>query len=324
MSTVLKALREARDSATGSGGANTRPSAYHAFRSRWMLWVGALRLHQWVKNLLIVIPLMLAHEFKPEQCFHVALGFLIFGVVASGTYLMNDLNDLRSDRAHPVKRHRALASGAIRPWKAGVVASVLMVSGVTVSFLLDREFGFTTLAYVAITAAYSYRLKCEPMFDVFTIGVLFVLRLVAGMVLIDNQISLWLSGFAFTLFMSLAMAKRHSELVNFLRSSGGTPVGRGYEVEDIGLTRSFGVGNALIAFLIMLLYFQFQALVSGLYDVVELLYVVPVAVFAWTLRIWLKANRGQLQDDPITFALKDRISWAYATFTVAAWAVAIK
>src|SRR3546814_4813750 len=98
------------------------------------------------------------------------------------------------------------------------------------------------------------------MFDVFTIGVLFVARLVAGMVLIDNQISLWLSGFAFTLFMSLAMAKRHSELTTFLRSSGSTPVGRGYEAEDIGLTRAFGVGSALIAFLIMLLYFQFQAL----------------------------------------------------------------
>src|SRR3546814_3924626 len=100
------------------------------------------------------------------------------------------------------------------------------------------------------------------MFDVFTIGVLFVARLVAGMVLIDNQISLWLSGFAFTLFMSLAMAKRHSELTTFLRSSGSTPVGRGYEAEDIGLTRAFGVGSALIAFLIMLLYFQFQALRS--------------------------------------------------------------
>src|SRR3546814_10730414 len=94
------------------------------------------------------------------------------------------------------------------------------------------------------------------MFDVFTIGVLFVARLVAGMVLIDNQISLWLSGFAFTLFMSLAMAKRHSELTTFLRSSGSTPVGRGYEAEAIGLTRAFGVGSALIAFLIMLLYFQ--------------------------------------------------------------------
>src|SRR3546814_10678342 len=130
------------------------------------------------------------------------------------------------------------------------------------------------------------------MFDVFTIGVLFVARLVAGMVLIDNQISLWLSGFAFTLFMSLAMAKRHSELTTFLRSSGSKPVGSGYEAEDIGLTRAFGVGSALIAFLIMLLYLPFKALASGLYDSLDLLYVVPVAWFAWNTRLWPQPNTG--------------------------------
>ncbi|API58115.1 hypothetical protein BSL82_01375 [Tardibacter chloracetimidivorans] len=293
-------------------------------RSQWALWAAALRLHQWVKNVLLVVPLLLAHEFTMRQCVDVALGFLIFGIVASGTYLINDLNDLRADRAHPAKRLRPLASGAISVRAAVAASAFLLLTGLTGAFLVDQEFGFTTLAYVAITAAYSFRLKREPMFDVFTIGVLFVARLVAGMVLIDNQISLWLSGFAFTLFMSLAMAKRHSELTTFLRSSGSTPMGRGYEAEDIGLTRAFGVGSALIAFLIMLLYFQFQALASGLYDAVELLYVVPVAVFAWTLRIWLKANRGLLMDDPITFALRDRISWCYAIFTFLAWLVAIK
>src|SRR3546814_16637847 len=107
------------------------------------------------------------------------------------------------------------------------------------------------------------------MFDVFTIGVLFVARLVAGMVLIDNQISLWLSGFAFTLFMWLAMAKRHSELTTFLRSSGSTPLGRGYEAEDTSLTRAFRVGSAPTALLIMLLFFQFPALAYGLSEAEE-------------------------------------------------------
>src|SRR3546814_11552381 len=119
------------------------------------------------------------------------------------------------------------------------------------------------------------------------------------------------------------MAKRQVELTTFLRASGSTAVGRGYEEEDICLTRAFGVGSALIAFLIMLLYFQFQALASGFYDAVELLYVVPVAVFAWPLRIWLKPNRGLLMDDPLTFALRDRISWSFAIFTFLAWLVAI-
>jgi len=290
----------------------------------WRNWVSALRLHQWVKNLLLVVPILLNHEFTLRNCVEVGVGFVIFGIVASGTYLVNDLNDLEADRAHPVKHGRALASSRIGVRTAIAVAVAIVAFGVVASFLLNTKFGFTTLAYVGITGAYSFKFKNEPMFDVFIIGVLFVLRVIAGMVLINDPISLWLTGFTFTFFMSLAMAKRHSELVIFRRSRAGTPVGRGYVAEDIGLTRAFGVGSALIAFLIMLLYFQFRAMETGLYDTVELLYVVPVAVFAWNLRIWLLASRGLLRYDPIVFALRDRVSLGYAAFIILAWAIAIK
>jgi 4-hydroxybenzoate polyprenyltransferase len=290
----------------------------------WRTWISALRLHQWVKNVLVFVPLLLARDFTLRNCLEVGTGFLIFGIVASGTYLVNDLRDLESDRAHPDKRGRALASGRIAVSTALAVAAATIVGGVVASFLLNAKFGFAVLAYVAITGAYSFKFKNEPMFDVFIIGVLFVLRVIAGLVLVHDPISLWLSGFTFTFFMSLAMAKRHSELVIFRRSRAGTPMGRGYVASDIGLTRAFGVGSALLAFLIMLLYFQFRAMATGLYDTVELLYVVPVAVFAWNLRIWLLASRGLLRHDPIMFALRDRVSLGYAAFIFVIWAIATK
>jgi 4-hydroxybenzoate polyprenyltransferase len=288
------------------------------------MWINALRLHQWIKNLLIFVPLILERRFDLVDCRNTVAGFIIFGLVASATYLINDLKDLESDRDHRTKRLRPLASGRIPVKTAIALAAILLTGGLASAFWLVPDFGFTLLAYVAITFAYSFKLKSEPLFDVFTIGLLFTLRLLAGMILLDDPISLWLSGFAFMFFMSLAMAKRHSELTASIHATGTTPKGRGYEPEDTGLTRAFGIGSALIAFLIMVLYFQFRAMATGLYDNIEILYILPLAQFAWTLRIWLKAHRGLLQDDPIIFALKDRISWCFALFIAAAWAIAAK
>ena len=287
------------------------------------LWVAALRVHQWTKNLLIFFPLILAQKFHTSDIYPVMLGFIFFSMVASATYLMNDLCDRNADRAHPTKCRRAIASGRISVPVATTVALALLITGTAGAAWLMRDFLVLVLCYIGITVAYSFWLKREPMFDVFTIGVLFVIRLVAGMIIIRNSISLWLSGFAFTFFMSLAMAKRHSELTEVARISGTAPKGRGYECDDRELTRAFGVGCALIAFLIMLLYFQFRAMETGLYDEVEVLYLAPVVVFAWTLRVWLMAHRGLLRDDPVIFALKDRVSWAYGAAIVIIWLIAI-
>ncbi len=298
--------------------------AYRAdFKSSLRLWVAALRLHQWTKNLLIFFPLILAQKFDSSDAYQVMLGFLFFSMVASATYLMNDLCDRNADRAHPTKRHRAIASGRISAPAAAAVALALLIIGTAGAGWLMPKFLMLVLCYIGLTLAYSFWLKREPMFDVFTIGILFVVRLVAGMIIIHNSISLWLSGFAFTFFMSLAMAKRHSELTEASRISGRAPKGRGYECDDRELTRAFGVGCALIAFLIMLLYFQFRAMATGLYDDVEILYLAPVVVFAWTLRVWLKAHRGLLRDDPVIFALRDRVSWAYGAVILMIWLIAI-
>lgn len=288
------------------------------------VWASALRIHQWSKNFLFFVPLILGQEFNRSDFFHVVIGIVIFSLMTSATYLFNDIRDIVSDRSHPTKRRRPLAASEIHVGTALGVSILLLLASLTAAFTLMPAFGVAMLGYVALTLAYSLWLKREPMFDVFTIGLLFTIRLVAGMILLSGPISLWLSTFSFTFFMSLAMAKRHSELTLALRTIGVMPKGRGYQSDDLDLTRTFGIGCALIAFLIMVLYFQFHALATGLYDDVEILYFVPVAVFAWSLRIWMKAHRGVLMDDPVIFALKDRVSWAYGACISIVWLIAIK
>lgn len=288
------------------------------------VWASALRIHQWSKNFLFFVSLILGQEFNWSDFVHVSIGVVIFSLMTSATYLFNDVRDVVSDRSHPTKRRRPLAANEIHVGTALGVGILLLLASQIAAFVLMPNFGIAMLGYVLLTLAYSLWLKREPMFDVFTIGVLFTIRLVAGMILLSGPISLWLSTFSFTFFMSLAMAKRHSELTLALRTVGVLPKGRGYQSDDLELTRTFGIGCALIAFLIMVLYFQFHALATGLYDDVEILYFLPVAVFAWSLRIWMKAHRGVLMDDPVIFALKDRVSWAYGACVAIAWLIAIK
>jgi 4-hydroxybenzoate polyprenyltransferase len=292
-------------------------------RTTFGLWVRALRIHQWSKNGLLFLPMVLAQQHRFDEVYPVVLGFLFFSLIASATYIINDLSDLAADRAHPTKRYRPIASGRLSIPAVATVGVLLLVAGLAGAAWLMTPFLMVALAYLGLTLAYSFWLKREPMFDVFTIGVLFTIRLVGGMVLVHNSISLWLSAFAFTFFMSLAMAKRHSELAEAARNGDDPPRGRGYDCDDRELTRSFGVGSALIAFVIMVLYFQFRALATGLYDDIEILYLVPVVVLAWTLRVWLKAHRGLLRHDPVTFALKDRVSWAYGVVVAIIWLIAI-
>ncbi len=293
--------------------------------SLMMIWMKALRLHHWSKNVLLFVPLALIQQLDdPEKLQLASLGFVIFGLITSGSYLFNDLVDLDHDRYHPEKCERAIASGNISIRSALIVGGLLVVIGLTAAFWLTVGFGLCMLSYVAITITYSFWLKSEPLFDTFTIGVLFSIRLIAGMVILEQPISIWLSGFAFTLFTSLALAKRHAELVA-TRSVPGNPLsGRGYRPDDIVLILTTGIGNALLAFLIMLIYFAFQALPTGLYDTIAWLYVIPLTILSWTFRIWIYAHRGELHEDPVIFALTDKISWVHGGVVLVFWFAAVK
>lgn len=288
-------------------------------------WVKALRLHHWVKNFLLFVPLALGQLFDDVNAIAYAIAaFFIFGMIASSGYLVNDLSDIAADRTHPRKRKRAIAAGRISTGLAAGLAAALGAGGLAWAALLDADFAVWALVYYVCTLAYTLRLKRMPLTDILVIGGLFTIRLTAGMAILDQTISIWLTSFSFALFSSLAFAKRNGELSAAAARGDAAPRGRGYRLDDRHLLTAFGVGAAMTAMVVMLLYFQFRALSTGLYDDVEFLYFAPLVLFSWLMRVWIRAYRGELHDDPIIFALKDRTSWLHAVAVVAIWLIADK
>ncbi|MTW15285.1 UbiA family prenyltransferase [Rhodoplanes serenus] len=274
------------------------------------LWLKALRPHQWSKNILLFVPLFVGHAFTdPVQIATATAGFLLLSLMVSGTYLVNDLADLAADRRHPTKRHRPFASGAL-PLAAGLAAAPLMIAvAIAAGALLSPGFAALLLAYLVLTLAYSFGLKREPLLDAVLIGGLFTLRVAMGAAVLEIRQSPWLLSFSFAFFVSLALAKRHAEVMRAAaRSDGDEIAGRGYRGDDWPLTLVFGVGSGLVALVIMLLYLAEDAAPSGFYQRQYWLYAVPVLMSLWLCRIWLLSHRRELDDDPVVFALKDRTS----------------
>jgi 4-hydroxybenzoate polyprenyltransferase len=292
-------------------------------KARTRDWIKALRLHQWSKNLLLCAPLLLAQDYRdPALVLRVLLAWILFGMAASATYLINDLSDLAVDRRHPTKRFRALAAGRIPIRTGGPLALALLVAGVSGACLLHGGLGLALIAYVALTLAYSFRLKRAPLIDVATIAALFAIRIVAGMLLIDRPVSMWLVTFTTMLFLSLALAKRTAELVQ-ARAQGRPVAGRGYHAGDEPLTLTLGIAAGMTSVLVMVLYMSVDAMPTGLYRHTGPLFLIPAVLGLWILRIWLLAHRGTLNDDPVVFAIRDPGSWAHAGAVVALWMLAV-
>lgn len=286
-------------------------------------WVKALRLHQWSKNIMLFVPLMLGQAFHdPSMVARVIAGFLCFGLVASATYLFNDMNDLAADRTHPGKRHRALASGRLSLLKGAGIGAVMLIAGMTGAVMLNPGFALVLLCYLALTLAYSLWLKAQPLTDVMVIGGLFTLRVQAGVELAEQPQSLWLTSFAMILFGSLALAKRHAELIR-AAAEGRTVAGRGYLASDTPLTVSLGIATAAMSVVVMLFYMQFDVAGKGLYQDPQRLFFVPLVLASWLIRVWVRAHRGALHDDPVVFALKDRVSWLHGAMVGVCWLAAV-
>jgi 4-hydroxybenzoate polyprenyltransferase len=280
-----------------------KPPKAHAFAKM-------LRLHQWLKNTIIFAPLVLSHSLgNPEVILSALAAFVIFGLIASGTYIVNDLADIEADRHHPKKRTRALASGAISIATGSAIAACLILSGLIGSFSLSTGFALTMLSYLGLTLLYSFRLKREAPIDVLVIGLLFTLRIVAGTLMTEMPLSPWLISFSLVFFTSLALTKRHSELRQAAQKGTNEIKGRGYAPDDWPLTLTFGVSLAIGALVIMLLYVRLEAAQSGLYAHPLWLLVAPMVVLAWVMRLWMISQRGSLHEDPVVFAMRDRWSW---------------
>lgn len=288
-----------------------------------MPWMRALRMHQWSKNMLLFVPLFVGHDFThPGKIAAAVLGFLLLSVLASGTYLLNDLADLAADRQHPTKRLRPFAAGTLR-LEAGLVAAPLMIAlALAIALVLSPPFAALLACYLVLTTAYSFGLKRLPLTDVAVIGTLFTLRVAMGAAVLGQPQSPWLLSFALAFFVSLALAKRHVEVMRAV-ASGADIAGRGYRGTDWPLTLAFGVGTGLGSIVVMLLYLANDAAPSGFYDHLAWLYAVPALMTLWLMRIWLLAHRTELDDDPVVFALKDRTSLLMGAVIGAAFMLSI-
>lgn len=284
--------------------------------------VKMLRPYQWVKNLLVLLALVAAQRLgDPTAVWHALAGVAIFSVLASSVYVLNDLADLDNDRRHPTKRRRPLAAGTVSLLTAWLVWPVLMVAAFALSLALEPwKFSLALLAYYLATVAYTFSLKRRPIADVVTLAGLYAVRVLAGVAAIQVSVSNWLLTFSLFFFLSLALIKRVSELTR-ARREGVEASGRGYRNADLELLSSYGVSSSFAAMVIFSLYVN-DPKTAELYRGPEILWGALPILLAWTMRTWLIAHRGELDEDPVLYAAKDRWSLlsglAIAAFFVAA------
>jgi 4-hydroxybenzoate polyprenyltransferase len=281
-------------------------------------FIKALRIHQWVKNILLFVPLLMAHKITElDLVFRAVAGFFAFSLCASSMYIVNDLLDLEADRQHPTKKSRAFAAGFIQI-KTGVIIAPLLLTGAFGIAVVCGPPVFTgSLAvYFMLATAYSIYLKRFLLLDVFVLAGLYTLRVLAGAVSVGVAVSPWFLAFSMFLFLSLAFLKRYSELRGIIGRKDEYSNGRGYYMGDIDLIKSIGAASGYISVLVMALYINSREVVA-LYRYPALLWLIGPCLLYWVTRIWFIANRGEMDDDPVVFALRDRASYVVGLMVVA-------
>lgn len=284
----------------------------------------AMRPHQWLKNLLIFVPLLASQAFgDPERLLQALLAFIVFGLAASGVYVLNDLIDVVDDRHHPRKRRRPFAAGDASLLHGWLLAPLLVIAAfVLAATTLPPAFAGCVALYLVMTLAYSLRLKQVALLDVMVLAGLYTLRIIAGTAALRLPLSFWLLSFSVFIFCSLAFVKRFSELSDARRSGReGTLRGRGYAAGDLEIVSAFGSAAGYIAVLVLALYIQ-DGQSAALYPSPKLIWPACPLLLFWISRAWLIAHRGGMHDDPIVFALKDRVSWWVGAGIVGAFALA--
>lgn len=291
--------------------------------SKAMAMIKAMRLHQWMKNLLVFVPLMAAHQYADASRDVLALmAFVVFSLMASSLYLLNDLVDVNDDRHHLRKRHRPFASGALSLVIGWFAWPVLMLMAMVLSVLMMPVLFSVSLGiYFVLTVAYSLHLKQLAVVDVIILAALYTLRIIAGTLALNLKLSFWLLLFSMFIFLSLALIKRFSEL-KIARDAGkvGSLRGRGYESDDLELVSSLGGSAGFNAVLVLALYIQ-DIQTSHMYATPQIIWLACPILLFWISRAWLIAHRGRMHDDPIVFALKDKVSWGCGLSVCAVFAI---
>jgi len=270
------------------------------------VWFKALRLHQWLKNLLLFVPLLTAFSFSDIRLVATVLvAFMAFSLAASATYVVNDLWDLDNDRAHPRKRNRPFASCKISIAQGLGAASTALAVAFVLAWLVNPGFFIMLLLYVVLTSAYSWVLKEYVLIDVLMLALLYTLRILAGSVAVGITTSPWLLAFSVFMFFSLALVKRCSELVTLDQMGAKATRGRDYRVTDLVVLWPLGVGAALSAVVVFGLFINASE-TQDRYATPQLLWLVAMGLIYWLARLWVKTSRGEMHDDPVIYAIKDR------------------
>lgn len=278
--------------------------------SGFLDWCRVFRVHQWLKNLLLFVPMLAAHQLGSADAWAaVSLAFVSFGLCASAVYIANDLLDLDSDRRHPRKRNRPFASGKVQAWAGCLLVPALVAVSVWLGTFIEGDFLGWLSGYFLLTCAYSWGLKRLLLVDCLALAMLYTIRIIAGGAAVGHGVSFWLLAFSVFLFLSLAFVKRYAEL-ELQELRGETLVhGRGYHTADAPLIQTMGITSGYASVLVLALYINSEA-VLRLYRAPEFVWgAVPVLLF-WISWLWMQAHRGRMHDDPLIFAIKDRASLA--------------
>jgi 4-hydroxybenzoate polyprenyltransferase len=285
---------------------------------RVLVLVQALRAHQWIKNLLVFVPLLMAHKILDTASLaRTGYALVAWCLCASGIYLLNDVFDLKTDRLHPRKKFRPLAAGTLSIASVWILIPLLIVAGLGIAFfLLPEPFGPALVLYLALTTAYSMYLKRLLMLDVLVLAGLYTLRVLSGGFATGIPVSPWLLAFSMFLFLSLAFVKRYTELRSATLESLQLASRRNYTVDDTELLKNFGTVSGYLSVLVLVLYINSKEVVS-LYRQPTILWLVGPCLLYWITRVWLLAHRGKVDDDPIVFTVKDPASYVVGVAVVA-------
>jgi len=280
--------------------------------------IESLRVHQWSKNLLLAVPAIVGQvAASPGVPQALLMAFLAFSLAASGNYLLNDLIDIEADRRHPEKRHRALAARTLPVTWAAVIAPVLIAAGVGLAFaFINRPFALMLVAYVMLAIAYSKFFRRLLVLDVMTLASLYTLRLVAGGAAVDVAVSSWLFVFSMFFFVSVAFAKRLTELDSRASVREELDPSRAYIAADRSAFATIGPASGMLAVLVMALYVSTDS-IRAHYASPDFLWILCPLLLYWVLRLWIFTLRGELHHDPVVFALQDRASYVVVAAVLA-------
>lgn len=286
-------------------------------KSNLKTWAKVFRLYQWIKNILLFVPIFAAHqEITGGVWTNLGLAFLSFSLCASSVYIANDLLDLESDRLHPRKCSRPFASGQVPIWFGVVLIPALLIASLVMAQSVDGSFLPWLLVYFGLTCAYSWVLKRLVLVDCLTLAMLYTLRIIAGAAAVSVPVSFWLLAFSIFLFLSLGFIKRYAELHAQHNSGSNKVQGRGYYLNDTSLTQQLGITSGYAAILLLALYLNSENVIK-LYRTPEIIWGAIPLMLLWISWMWLKANCGLMHDDPVVFAVKDRVSLLIGALLIA-------